>query len=455
MTPTADSDWFDRAPCGLVATTLDGAIVDANDTLLAWTGRTRAELVGSGLSAILDPASTLSFETRHRQVLHLDGAVHQITLSLRTASGTDVPVLINAVRDDDARLVRFALFNATERIRYEQELLAARNAAEKSEQRVRVLQEVSTMFDVSATDRDVAHSFATVARDAFTARDAAVLLVQEDGQLVLSGGSNPLEGKVAPVPALRESAVVTVVHNDDPLYPELGAAMRSNGLASLSVMPLISDGERLGILVCFFSMRTEFDAHFFDLQQALGRQASQTLLRVRLQRTLARLALHDQLTGAANRQLLQRTLDEAIASAETAGEPLAVLFLDVDEFKAINDAFGHAAGDMVLVELTTRLRSGVRSGDMVGRIGGDEFVAVCAGADGEAAEAIAQRILAVCRLPIAVPDGIISPSVSVGVSLYRPGIDPATTAQQLLVRADAAMYDSKRAGKDRVTMNAA
>jgi diguanylate cyclase (GGDEF)-like protein len=451
----ADEIWFQRAPCGLLATALDGRIVEANDTLLSWTGYSLDDLLDRSFVALLDRGSGLFFETRHRQVLHLRGAVDEVALTLRTIADEELPVLVNAVRDDEAGLVRFAIFNATERIRYERELLAARRAAEQSEQRVRILQEVSTMFGVSATDDDVAHSFAAVTRDAFSARDTAVLLKQDDGDLVLTGGSNPLEGQVAPVPQLRETSEVTVVRDDDTAYPELTAAMRRNNLQALSVTPLIAEGERLGVLVCFFSDRTDFDAHFFDLQQALGRQASQTLLRLRLQRRLALLALHDQLTGVANRQLLQMTLDDAIAYSATASEPLSVLFLDVDDFKSINDAFGHAAGDMVLVELATRLQSGVRTGDIVGRIGGDEFVAICPGADAQAAEAIAQRILEVCRLPVPVPDGIISASVSVGISLYEPGLHPHPNAQQLLVRADAAMYDAKRAGKDRATLGAA
>lgn len=138
-------------------------------------------------------------------MLHLQGAVDEVALTLRTAGDDELPVLVNAVKDDAAGLIRFAVFNATERIRYERELLSARRAAEQSEQRVRVLQEVSTMFGVSATDDDVAQSFAAVSRDAFAARETAVLLKQEDGDLVLSGGSNPLEGQVAPVPQLRET----------------------------------------------------------------------------------------------------------------------------------------------------------------------------------------------------------------------------------------------------------
>ncbi|WP_203580224.1 GGDEF domain-containing protein [Microbacterium hibisci] len=453
MSPSADSAWFQLAPCGLIATSPDGAILDANDTFLSWTGHTRGELLGASFVSLLDGGSRLFFETRHRQVLHLQGAVHEIALTLRTRDGAELPVLLNASQDDEAGVVRFAIFNATERVRYEREILAARRAAEQSEQRVRVLQEVSTMFGVSATDEEVAQSFAAVAGDAFAASHTAVLLRQEDGQLLLTGGTNPLEGRVAPVPQLRETADVTVVRDDDTEYPDLSAAMRANGITALSVTPLIADGERLGVLVCFFSERVEFDFHFFDLQQALGRQASQTLVRVRLQRRLALLALHDQLTGVANRQLLQMTLDDAITVAATAGEPLAVLFLDVDDFKSINDAFGHAAGDTVLVELASRLHGGVRAGDIVGRIGGDEFVAICPGADAHAAESIADRTLELCRVPVAVPDGVVSASVSVGISLYRPDVDPHPSAQQLLVRADAAMYDAKRAGKDRATLD--
>ena len=91
------------------------------------------------------------------------------------------------------------------------------------------------------------------------------------------------------------------------------------------------------------------------------------------------------LTGPKRRQLLQLSLDDEIEASTASGEPLAVLFLDVDDFKSINDAFGHASGDMVLLEIATRLTASVRTGDLVGRIGGDEFVAICPGADALAA----------------------------------------------------------------------
>ncbi len=453
MSAGEQAAWFDDAPCGLVATTTDGDILTANATFLSWTGFTLDELRGRSFASLLDGGSRLFFDTRHNQVLHLRGSVDEVALTLLTAGGDHMPVLLNSVRDRAAGVDRMAVFNATERVRYERELLDAKRVAESSERRVRILQDVSSTFGVSATDEDVAQSFAAVAGEAFAARETAVLLWQDD-ELVLRGGTNPLEGKVAPIPALRTTPEVTVVQAlDTPQeYPELAAAMIEARLASLSVTPLIADGARLGVLVCFFARRTDFDAQYFELQEALGRQASQTLTRVRLQRRLAFLALHDQLTGVGNRQLLQVTLDDAIASAQATGEPLSVLFLDLDDFKSINDAFGHATGDLLLGELARRLTESVRATDVVGRIGGDEVVVVCSNTDLASAAIVAERVLETSRAPVTVPDGVISASVSVGVAHFRPGADPLPSAQLLLVRADAAMYDSKRGGKNRVTL---
>ncbi|KRB36604.1 diguanylate cyclase [Microbacterium sp. Root180] len=454
MSGAAVGDWFDHAPCGLVATSIDGAIVEANATFLSWTGYDFDELRGRPFASLLDPGSRLFFDTRHTQVLHLRGSVDEVALVLQKADGGRMPVLLNSVRDTSTQIDRIAVFNATERARHERDLLEAKRAAESSEERVRVLQDVSTTFGVTASDEEVAQSFAAVAGDAFAARETAVLLWQEDGELTLMGGTNPLAGKVSPVPSLRNTAEVTVVHAEDDQqdFPELAAAMRDSRLTSLSVTPLIADGQHLGVLVCFFARRADFDEHYLDLQQALGRQASQTLVRVRLQRRLAFLALHDQLTGVGNRQLLQSTIDAVIATSAAAAQPLSVLFLDIDDFKGINDGFGHAVGDLVLVELATRLRDSLRVADVVGRMGGDEFVAICPNTDIAAAEHVAERVLETCRAPIAVPDGIISASVSVGVTVYRPGTDPLPSAPQLLSRADAAMYDSKRSGKNRFTV---
>lgn len=435
--------------------TSDGLVTDVNDRFLAWVDREADAVIGRPFASFLDAGSQLFFDTRVMQVVHLEGAADEVSLTLVTPDGGRMPILVNSVVDPVTRSLRIAAFNASARHRYEADLLHARRSAEASEARVRVLQDVSSMFSVSASDEDVAQSFSAIAGEAFDARHAAVLLPDADGTLHLVGGVNPLEGRVAPILELRNAPKVVVVDEESARtrFPELAAAMREVRLTSLSIMPLVADDERLGILVCFFGRRTEFDDHFYDLQKALGRQASQTLVRVRLQRRLAYLALHDQLTGAANREMLQQRLDEAIDTATTNGDPLSVLFLDVDEFKSVNDRFGHAVGDTVLVELARRLVAGVRAGDVIGRIGGDEFVAICANADVESGLAVAERVLALTQTPIAVETGVISPSVSVGLTVYRPEIDPRPTGEQLLIRADGAMYQSKAMGKNRVTLD--
>jgi len=452
---TDPSAWFTHAPCGLVSTTADGAILEANSTFLAWTGYLSSQITGKPFASLLDPGSQLFFETRHAQILHLQGSVSEVAATIVAADGSRVPLLVNSTLSDDGERVWSALFNATERRRYEIDLLEARREAETSEQRVRILQDVSSMFGLSATDEDVAETFVSVAQEAFDATAAGVWLIGDDSSLNLVAGVNPLAGMVQPIPTLRNVALPTVVTIADAedVYPELASALRTARLSSISVMPLVADQVRVGILVCFYSRRTEFDERFFDIQQAIGRQASQTLLRVRLERRLAFLALHDQLTGLANRELLQRSLNDSLQSASIREEPLAVIFLDVDDFKSINDQHGHAAGDDVLRGLANRLRAGVRAGDVVGRIGGDEFVAVCPDADSAAAESIAERILALMREPIDVNGRAVSASVSVGISMFHPDRGAPPTGEELLGRADAAMYRSKGTGKDRFTLD--
>jgi diguanylate cyclase (GGDEF)-like protein len=350
-------------------------------------------------------------------------------------------------------VVRTAVFDATERLEYERELVNARRSAESSESRVRILQDVSSTFGLSVDDKDVVEAFAEIAREAFAATHASVLLWDESGDMYLAAGTNPLWGNVAPVPELRQSPVEIVVTVDDAEteYPHLAAALRKARLVALSIMPLSTETEPLGILVCLFARKRDFDAQFFELQRALGRQASQTLVRVRLQRRLSHLALHDQLTGLANRQLLLQSIDAAIVEAEQTGHPLSLLFLDIDGFKAVNDRLGHAAGDTVLREMAERLRSAVRADDILGRMGGDEFVVICPSADAVAAASIAERLRAYSRQRVEADPLPLSVSASLGVATYRPDLDARPSPQELLNRADAAMYESKTGGKDSVS----
>lgn len=159
------------------------------------------------------------------------------------------------------------------------------------------------------------------------------------------------------------------------------------------------------------------------------------------------LALTDPLTGLPNRALLGDRIAQAILAAGRQGQALAVLHLDLDDFKPVNDAYGHRAGDAALVAVADRLNGAVRRSDTVARVGGDEFVVVLAQiARPSDAMLVAEKIIEMVRRPIDAQGNAVILSASVGVALYpRDGNDVAT----LVSRADQAMYRAKQAGKNR------
>ena len=156
-------------------------------------------------------------------------------------------------------------------------------------------------------------------------------------------------------------------------------------------------------------------------------------------------ARHDALTGLPNRYQLTETLQGLLG--QEAGKA-AVMFVDIDRFKTVNDGIGHTAGDDLLVLLSERLRAAVRPSDMVGRFGGDEFVILCPGLDRSTAAAVADRIRTALRDPFAIYGRKIYLNVSVGIAMAGPGDTP----ESLLGGADAAMYQAKAAGGDRAAV---
>jgi diguanylate cyclase (GGDEF)-like protein len=159
--------------------------------------------------------------------------------------------------------------------------------------------------------------------------------------------------------------------------------------------------------------------------------------------SLAHQASHDSLTGLPNRAFFEGRLMRALRNANKLGERVAVLFLDSDRFKEINDNFGHAAGDAVLMAVANRIRAQLREEDLVARLGGDEFAVLLTPLyTTEDAERIADKILASMEIPILVPGNAqVLTSLSIGVAVYP---DHGTTPGALLNAADSAMYQAKR-----------
>ena len=163
-----------------------------------------------------------------------------------------------------------------------------------------------------------------------------------------------------------------------------------------------------------------------------------------LTRHLSHLAEHDTLTDLPNRLLLNDRLTRAIALAERHHKPLAVLFLDVDGFKAVNDSLGHAAGDAILRSIAARLGAAIRKSDTVSRYSGDEFVIVLPEIEqGDDAAVVARKLVRAASGPHRIEARNITVTASVGIALYP---DDGRDAETLIKNADAAMYDAKRTG---------
>ena len=158
---------------------------------------------------------------------------------------------------------------------------------------------------------------------------------------------------------------------------------------------------------------------------------------------LASQALHDPLTGLANRTLLHDRLAQALSLSQRTGTPVMVLAVDIDGFKPVNDSYGHAAGDTLLVELARRLESCIRAGDTAARNGGDEFTLVLPGTGSDEGAAMAQRILAAVSPPVELLGIRLQMSVSIGIAVSIPNIP----GEVLLQEADQAMYAAKHNGR--------
>lgn len=207
-----------------------------------------------------------------------------------------------------------------------------------------------------------------------------------------------------------------------------------------------SDLRLLEVLAPYVAIAVD-NARAHDRLEELNRDLSEEKRRLeRATMRISHLANHDSLTGLPNRRLLFELMDKAIDSARRTGERIGIIFMDLDDFKPVNDRYGHAAGDTALVAMAERLTGILRASDIVARMGGDEFVAVITSArDRRGVEMVASKLLEECTRPLEFSGNLHSLGVSLGIALYP---DDGENIEELVNKADSAMYTVKRSSKN-------
>lgn len=258
----------------------------------------------------------------------------------------------------------------------------------------------------------------------------------------------------APVRAGNSTTAMAIGHNEpqtliysqveNPAQFALLQAAMASGLRSQVSYPIWVQEERFGVALMFPTERTDLEVVVADIA-SLAHAIRPALFRKITEERIRHMAHHDDLTQLGNRAVFNARLEEAVEAASRGEHGLALLYMDLDGFKRVNDVRGHEVGDKLLAAVAGRLRMGVREGDTVARIGGDEFAVVQPqGGQPYAAVQLAQRLVQMLGQPFEIDGQPSLVGVSVGIALYP---SDGRTPDMLLRNADAALYSAKQGGR--------
>ncbi len=304
----------------------------------------------------------------------------------------------------------------------------------------RPLRSIATVQDITGIRQMEAQM--QLLASAFKYSGEAILITNQDNLIIaINPAFTNLTGYEESETLGRSPDFLSAGKVDQLPYSEILAVVNEKGFWQGEILDRRKDGTVFPKWMSVSAIRDErgqicyYVAHFTDVSEARAVEAQ-----------LEHMAHHDALTGLPNRFSLQGRLEQALSAARREKEELALLFIDLDRFKVINDTLGHHVGDLLLIEVARRLTESVRDSDVVARLGGDEFVVMLTGIEqGVDVIGVAEKIVLSVGYPYAIDAHDLYTSPSIGIALYPQDGEDADT---LMKNADAAMYHAKSAGRN-------
>ena len=368
----------------------------------------------------------------------------QVETEFRRADGTTVPVEISvAITTERGAVITHAFArDISSRRQVEQAMAAHLHDLARLLSVARDLGRPTAATDGRAAICEAARELAAADLALFFEADPGGEVLVATGMAGERLASNPitLDGRqslTARVFASPNPEFVGDMETDERIDHEVASRM---DVRAAFFQPVARDGRPIGVLVVYWrEAMTGVSERVRSLLELFATQVAGVVERTDLMSRLESLARTDSLTGLANRRALEETLVGELARADRSGQPLSVVMLDIDHFKAYNDRKGHQAGDGLLRELAAAWARELRTSDTLARFGGEEFLAVLPATDSAAASAVADRLRR--AMPAAA-------TISAGVATW----ETHETMVDLVARADAALYEAKRLGRDRIEL---
>jgi diguanylate cyclase (GGDEF)-like protein len=360
---------------------------------------------------------------------------------------------LDAFSPDDLRLLTILADQAATAVESARLLSRTQDLAGE----MRRLLDMSADLSASLDPRQVANLIAGHMALAMGVDECAISYWDRPGGRVESLGSFPpqlilemepyfeVSGYPSTVRVLERQEAVLIEIEDADADPAEVALLRAQGHRALTMLPLVAKGQSIGLVELFSRSAIAWNDELLELVRTMANEAAMALENARLYEDARKLADRDPLTGFYNHRFLHERLGEEVVRTQRARRPLSVLMLDLDDFKLVNDTFGHLFGDCVLTWTAELIRSTLRASDIPARYGGDEFAIVLPETSAIEARTAAERILEAFRGHAFVGEqrGPVPISASIGVATYP---SDGRTALDLIAAADLALYRVKRDG---------